>query len=91
MKNWFRKHLDLKSCIKAWKKLTRGENLKGNSNSIAQKQSMKNKSDGGTLKKIGIHNVVVKEQVWSKQREQRNYYTTSNSVEANDKIEQLEK
>ena len=28
--------------------------------------------------------------MWSKQREQTNYYT-SNSVEANDKIEQLEK
>ena len=51
---------------------------------------MRNKSDAGLFKEIGIDSVV-KEQVWSKQREQTNYYTSNNSVEVNEKIEQLEK
>jgi multidrug resistance efflux pump len=86
--NQFKEHLDLKLDIKAWKKLTRTEKTWKKFKSLFTKAINENKSDTGTLKAIGIANAV-KEQVDQNKENQR--ILAQATVEANDKIEQLEK
>jgi hypothetical protein len=86
--NQFKEHIDLKADIKAWKKLTRTEKTWKEFKSLFTKAINKNKSDTGTLKAIGIANAV-KEQVNQDKENQR--ILAQATVEANDKIEQLEK
>jgi hypothetical protein len=76
--NQSKAHIDLKADIKAWKKFK----------SLFTKVINENKSDTGTLKAIGIANTV-KEQVIQNKENQR--ILAQATVEANDKIEQLEK
>jgi multidrug resistance efflux pump len=86
--NQFKEHIDLKADIKAWKKLTRTEKTWKKFKSLFTKAINENKSDTGTLKAIGIANAV-KEQVNQNKENQR--ILAQATVEANDKIEQLEK
>jgi multidrug resistance efflux pump len=83
-----KEHIDLKADIKAWKKLTRTEKTWKQFRSLFTKAINENKSDTGTLKAIGIANAV-KEQV--NQNKENHRILAQATVEANDKIEQLEK
>jgi multidrug resistance efflux pump len=86
--NQFKEHIDLKADIKAWEKLTQTEKTWKQFKSLFTKAINENKSDTGTLKAIGIANAV-KEQVNKNKENQR--ILAQATVEANDKIEQLEK
>jgi hypothetical protein len=86
--NQFKEHTDLKADVKAWKKLTRTEKTWKKFKSLFTKAINDNKNDTGTLKAIGIANAV-KEQVNQNKENQR--VLAQATVEANDKIEQLEK
>jgi hypothetical protein len=78
----------LKSDIKAWKKLSQTEKTWKQFKALFTKAINDNKSDAGTLKAIGVANAV-KEQVNQKKENQR--ILAQATVDANDKIEQLEK
>jgi hypothetical protein len=82
------KNISTSKQTKAWKKLTRTEKSRRKFKSLFTKAINENKSDTGTLKAIGIANVV-KEQVNQNKENQR--ILAQATVEANDKIEQLEK
>jgi hypothetical protein len=86
--NQFKEHLDLKMDIKAWKKLARGDKTWKNFKSHYTRAINDNKSDTGSLKAIGMANAV-KEQVDQNKENQR--VLAQATVEANDKIELLEK
>jgi hypothetical protein len=86
--NQFKEHINLKADIKAWKKLTRTEKTWKKFKSLFTEAINENKSDTGTLEAIGIANAV-KEQVNQNKEDQR--ILAQATVEANDKIEQLEK
>jgi hypothetical protein len=86
--NQFKEHLDLKMDIKAWKKLTRADKTWKNFKSHFIRAINDNKSNTGTLKAIGIANAV-KEQLDQNKENQR--VLAQATVEANDKIELLEK
>jgi hypothetical protein len=74
--------------IKAWKKFARADKTWKNFKSHFTRAINDNKSDTGTLKAIGIANAV-KEQVDQNKENQR--VLAQATVEANDKIESLEK
>jgi hypothetical protein len=84
--NQFKEHIDLKADIKVWKKLTRTEKTWKQFKSLFTKAINENKNDTGTLKAIGIANAV-KEHV----NKENQRILAQATVEANDKIEQLEK
>ena len=86
--NQFKEHLDLKIDIKQWKQLTRTEKTWKRFKSHFTKAINDNRNDTGTLKAIGIANAV-KEQADQNKENQR--ILAQATVEANDKIEQLEK
>jgi hypothetical protein len=86
--NQFKEHIDLKPDIKAWKKLTQTEKTWKQFKSIFTKAINENKSDTGTLKAIGIANAI-REQVNQNKENQR--ILAQATVEANDRIEHLEK
>jgi hypothetical protein len=86
--NQFKEHVDLKLDIKTWKHFTRVEKTWKKFKSHFTKAINENKKDTGTLKAIGIANAV-KEQVDQNKENQR--ILAQATVEANDKIEHLEK
>jgi flagellar biosynthesis/type III secretory pathway chaperone len=87
--NQFKEHIDLKADIKAWKKLTRTEKTWKKFKSLFTKAINENKIDTGTLKAIEMIAKAVKERVNQNKENQR--ILAQATVEANDKIEQLEK
>jgi len=86
--NQFKEHIDLKADIKAWKTLSRTEKTWKKFKSLFTKAINENKNDAGTLKAIGIANAV-KERVNQNKENQR--VLAQATVEANERIEQLEK
>jgi hypothetical protein len=86
--NQFKEHLDLKMDIKVRKKLSRADKIWKKFKSHFTRAINDNKSDTGTLKAIGIANAV-KEKVNQNKENQR--VLAQATVEANNKIELLEK
>jgi hypothetical protein len=86
--NQFKENINLKADVKAWKTLSPTEKTWKKFKSLFTKAINENKNDAGTLKAIGITNAV-KEQ--DNQNKENQRVLAQAMIEANDKIEQLEK